>query len=64
MNNEFFVWAEPLFLDDPALRDYYLSGQLPPNPDFDLILAFYWKCYELELNAGLLDGAQIEIWYN
>jgi len=60
MNNPFFVWAEPLLLDDIPLRDYYLAGQTPPDPHFDHVLGFYWMLYELELEAGLLTGYEME----
>ena len=60
MNINFFQWCEPLLLDNLPLRDYYLAGQNPPDPDFDFLLALYWDCYELELDAGLLDGVQID----
>lgn len=60
MNTPFFVWAEALLLDDDNLRHYYLAGQDPPDPHFDHVLGFYWQLYELEAEAGLLNGAELE----
>jgi hypothetical protein len=60
MDSSFFRWAEPILTDNDALRLYYLSGQTPPDPHFDFLLSLYWDCYELELEAGLLDGAEME----
>jgi hypothetical protein len=60
MNSSFFVWAEPLLLDNLSLRDYYLAGQTPPDQHFDFLLSLYLDLYELELEAGLLDGEEME----
>ena len=60
MSDRFFLWAEPLLIDDDNLRDYFHSGQTPPDQHFDFVLAFYWQLYELELEAGLLSGAEVD----
>ena len=56
----FFQWAEPLLLDNLPLRDYYFAGQTPPDVHFDFLLRLYRDCYDLEFEARLLDGAEIE----
>jgi hypothetical protein len=60
VNAPFFIWAEPLFVDQPALRDYYLAGQTPADAHFDFLLSLYWNLYELELEAGLLEGREMD----
>jgi hypothetical protein len=60
MNTPFFLWAEPLLTDDPDLRDYLIAGGLPPDPHLALRLEFLEMLYDLELEAGLLKGGEME----
>ena len=59
-SSEFFQWAEPLLLDDPDLHAYFLAGCLPPDRELEFRLWVYEMLYELELEAGLLDGREME----
>ena len=60
MTDDFFLWAEALFIDDPDLRRYYFAGCLPANNKLDDLLSCYRGLFDLQREAGLLGGAQID----
>jgi hypothetical protein len=59
-SDPFFIWAEPLLIDDSVLRHYYFAGCQPQVNDLDNLLTCYRLLYDLQKEAGLLDGEQID----